>query len=73
MSLHEQAKKKDLNNKHTNFQALDKELLFLEILEARNRFCDDDTKNEYFPKMCDPFSKGAYCRRIKKKKNFQLL
>ena len=60
-------KRKHLNNKHKNFQALDKELLFLDILEARTRFCDDANKNEYFPKMSDSFLKGAYCRRIKKK------
>jgi len=59
-------KRKNLNNEFRNrIQALDKEFLFLDILEARTRLCNDDTKNEYFPKMYDPLLKGAYRGRIK--------
>nr|WJK71602.1 hypothetical chloroplast RF1 [Uncaria rhynchophylla] len=60
-------KRNNLNNEFRNrIEALDKELLFLDTLETRTRFCNDDTKNEYFPKMYDPFLKGTYRGRIKK-------
>nr|YP_010848564.1 hypothetical protein RF1 [Tabernaemontana bovina]WEV93215.1 hypothetical protein RF1 [Tabernaemontana bovina] len=41
-------------------EALDKGSLFLDILETRTRLYNDDIKNEYFPKMYDPFLTGTY-------------
>ena len=58
---------KNLNNEFRNrIEILDKELVFLDILERRTIFCNDDTKNEYLPKTYDPLLKGAYRGRIKK-------
>nr|YP_010175926.1 Ycf1 [Scleromitrion brachypodum]QSM35020.1 Ycf1 [Scleromitrion brachypodum] len=44
---------------------LDKEFIFLNILDIKTRFCNDDTNSKYLPKMYDPLLKGAYRGRIK--------
>nr|YP_010848819.1 hypothetical protein RF1 [Hunteria zeylanica]WEV93470.1 hypothetical protein RF1 [Hunteria zeylanica] len=56
--------KKEFRNR---IEALDKESLFLDILETRTRLCNDDTKNEYFPKPYDPFLNGTYRVTMKKR------
>lgn len=39
-------KRKNLNNEFRNrIEIIDKEFVFLDILERRTRFCNDDTKN----------------------------
>nr|WIL99614.1 Ycf1 [Damnacanthus giganteus] len=59
-------KRNNLNKEFRNrIEALDKEFFFLNILEIKTRFCNDDTKSKYLPKMYDPFLKGAYRGRIK--------
>nr|UDY69604.1 hypothetical protein RF1 [Kelloggia chinensis] len=59
-------KRKNLNKEFRNrIEALDKEFLFLNILDIKTRFCNDDTKSKYLPKMYDPLLKGAYRGRIK--------
>nr|AME16616.1 Ycf1 [Syringa tigerstedtii] len=60
-------KSNNLNNEFGNrIQALDKESLFLNILETRTRLCNDNTRNEYLPPMYDPFLNGPYRRTITK-------
>nr|AME16612.1 Ycf1 [Ligustrum vulgare] len=60
-------KSNNLNNEFVNrIQALDKESLFLNILETRTRLCNDNTTNEYLPPMYDPFLNGPYRRTITK-------
>nr|WRK83819.1 hypothetical chloroplast RF1 [Olea yuennanensis] len=60
-------KSNNLNNEFVNrIQALDKESLFLNILETRTRLCNDNTTNEYLPKIYDPFLNGPYRRTITK-------
>uniref|UniRef100_UPI0030E4DD39 Ycf1 n=1 Tax=Galopina circaeoides TaxID=120130 RepID=UPI0030E4DD39 len=59
-------KRNNLNKEFRNrIEALDKEFLFLNILDIKTRFCNDDTKSKYLPKMYDPLLKGAYRGRIK--------
>nr|YP_010288304.1 hypothetical chloroplast RF1 [Rubia yunnanensis]UKU08906.1 hypothetical chloroplast RF1 [Rubia yunnanensis]UNP54785.1 Ycf1 protein [Rubia yunnanensis] len=59
-------KRNNLNKEFQNrIEALDKEFLFLNILDIKTRFCNDDTKSKYLPKMYDPLLKGAYRGRIK--------
>nr|YP_010026707.1 Ycf1 [Foonchewia coriacea]QOQ85955.1 Ycf1 [Foonchewia coriacea] len=59
-------KRNNLNKEFKNrIEALDKEFLFLNILDIKTRFCNDDTKSKYLPKMYDPLLKGAYRGRIK--------
>nr|UOF70140.1 hypothetical chloroplast RF19 [Cerbera manghas] len=58
----------NINKEFRNrIEALDKKLLFLDILETRTRLCNDDTKNEYFPKTYDPFLNGTYRLTMKKR------
>nr|YP_010214786.1 hypothetical chloroplast RF19 [Nuytsia floribunda]UBN08707.1 hypothetical chloroplast RF19 [Nuytsia floribunda] len=60
-------------NKQTNeainrIEALDKEYLFLDILEKRTRLCNSDKKKkEYLPKRYDPFLNGPSRETIKKR------
>nr|UDY69688.1 hypothetical protein RF1 [Pseudogalium paradoxum] len=59
-------KRNNLNKEFRNrIEALDKEFIFLNILDIKTRFCNDDTKSKYLPKMYDPLLKGAYRGRIK--------
>nr|QXI89188.1 hypothetical protein RF1 [Gentiana aristata] len=59
------------NNKSIEFQTrietLEKEVIFLDILETRIRLCADSTRNAYFSKMYDPLLNSSYCLNIKKK------
>ncbi|TMW84962.1 hypothetical protein EJD97_024048, partial [Solanum chilense] len=60
-------KSNNLNKEFLNrLEILDKESLSLDILETRTRFCNDDTKKEYVPKMYDPLLNGLYRGTIKK-------
>nr|QIQ27654.1 hypothetical chloroplast RF19 [Diodia virginiana] len=59
-------KRNNLNKEFRNrIEAIDKEFLFLNILDIKTRFCNDDTNSKYLPKMYDPLLKGAYRGRIK--------
>uniref|UniRef100_UPI0031F3ECC1 hypothetical protein RF1 n=1 Tax=Macrosolen parasiticus TaxID=3134736 RepID=UPI0031F3ECC1 len=59
-------------NKQTNeainrIEALDKEYLFLDILEKKTRLCNcDKKKKEYLPKRYDPFLNGPFRETTKK-------
>nr|QFV19939.1 hypothetical chloroplast RF19 [Macrosolen tricolor] len=58
-------------NKQTNeainrIEALDKEYLFLDILEKKTRLCNCDKKKEYLPKRYDPFLNGPFRETTKK-------
>uniref|UniRef100_UPI0031F421F8 Ycf1 protein n=1 Tax=Rhamnella rubrinervis TaxID=2594499 RepID=UPI0031F421F8 len=46
-------------------KTLDRRFLALNILEKRTRFCNDNTKKEYLPKIYDPFLNGPYRGRVK--------
>nr|YP_009485988.1 Ycf1 [Bretschneidera sinensis]AWA25593.1 Ycf1 [Bretschneidera sinensis]URF21803.1 Ycf1 [Bretschneidera sinensis]URF21889.1 Ycf1 [Bretschneidera sinensis]URF21975.1 Ycf1 [Bretschneidera sinensis]URF22061.1 Ycf1 [Bretschneidera sinensis] len=60
-------KRRNLKNEFINrIEALDKGSLALNILEKRTRFCNNETKKEYLPKINDPFLHGPYRGRIKK-------
>nr|YP_009771057.1 Ycf1 [Parkinsonia africana]QIT01759.1 Ycf1 [Parkinsonia africana] len=65
-SINEQ-KRNNLSKKFINrAEALDNEILALDVLEKRIRFCNDETKKKYLPKIYDPFLNGPYRGRIKK-------
>nr|AEX94022.1 hypothetical chloroplast RF19 [Iris tenax] len=60
-------KKYNLNNELTSrIQILEKEKVFLDMVEKRTRLCDDENEQEYLPKMYDPFLNGPYRGTIKK-------
>uniref|UniRef100_A0A3Q7GJ13 Protein TIC 214 n=1 Tax=Solanum lycopersicum TaxID=4081 RepID=A0A3Q7GJ13_SOLLC len=60
-------KSNNLNKEFLNqLKILDNESLSLDVLETRTRFCNDDTKKEYMPKMYDPLLNGLYRGTIKK-------
>nr|YP_009529176.1 hypothetical protein [Pholisma arenarium]AXX75977.1 hypothetical protein [Pholisma arenarium] len=61
-------KSNNLNKEFLNrIEVLDREPLSLDIIETKTRLCNDDTKNEYLPKIYDPFLNGPYRGTIKKK------
>nr|YP_010040983.1 hypothetical protein RF1 [Craniotome furcata]QOZ41917.1 hypothetical protein RF1 [Craniotome furcata] len=61
-------KGKSFNNEFLNrIKALDKEDIYLNILETRTRLCNDDSTKEYLSKRYDPFLNGSYRKRIYKK------
>nr|YP_010693998.1 Ycf1 [Impatiens arguta]WCD66690.1 Ycf1 [Impatiens arguta] len=47
--------------------SLDKESIFVTILEKKIRICNDETKKEYFSRIYDPLLNGLHRRAIKKK------
>nr|YP_010976649.1 Ycf1 protein [Euploca strigosa]WNX95997.1 Ycf1 protein [Euploca strigosa] len=63
-----QEKSNNLNNEFLNrIEVIDRESLSLDIIETRNRLCNDDAKKEYLPKMYDPFLNGPCRGTIKKR------
>nr|QBC72186.1 hypothetical protein RF1 [Limeum africanum] len=61
-------KKNNLSNEFINRIAiLDKGLIYTDILEKKTRLCNDKNKNEYLPKIHDPFLNGPYRGIIKKR------
>nr|UYG48484.1 Ycf1 [Arabis takesimana]UYG48656.1 Ycf1 [Arabis takesimana] len=66
-SLLNEKKKENLKNEFLNrIEALDKERSFENILEKTTRFCHNETKKEYLPKLYDPFLHGISRGKIKK-------
>nr|QZN06764.1 Ycf1 [Leonurus cardiaca] len=60
-------KEKNLNNEFVNrIKALDKENIYLNILETRTRLCNDHSTKEYLSKRYDPFLNGSYRKTIYK-------
>nr|YP_009569082.1 hypothetical protein RF1 [Ancistrocladus tectorius]QBC66339.1 hypothetical protein RF1 [Ancistrocladus tectorius] len=60
-------KKNILNNEFRNrIEVLDTEYLYKDVLEKKNRLCNDKRKKKYLPKKYDPLLNGPY-RGIKKK------
>nr|YP_011015925.1 hypothetical protein RF1 [Paraphlomis hispida]WAS34005.1 hypothetical protein RF1 [Paraphlomis hispida] len=60
-------KEKNLNNEFLNrIKALDKENIYLNILETRTRLCNDHSTKEYLSKRYDPFLNVAYRKTIYK-------
>nr|UDP56125.1 Ycf1.2 [Isatis tinctoria] len=72
-SLINEEKKDNLKNAFLNrIEALDKEWSIENILEKTTRFCHNETKKEYLPKIYDPFLHGISRGRIKKLSPFQI-
>nr|WKK48650.1 Ycf1 protein [Rotala rotundifolia] len=64
-----QQNKNNLSREFQNrIEALDKECIILNALQKKIRFCNDETKKDYLPKIYDPFLTGS--RRGKSKKAF---
>nr|YP_010158482.1 hypothetical protein RF1 [Kadsura heteroclita]QRG30505.1 hypothetical protein RF1 [Kadsura heteroclita] len=60
-------KKYNLSNEFINrIEALDNGSLILDVLEKKNRLCNDENEQECLPKMYDPFLNGPDRGRIKK-------
>nr|BBN91165.1 Ycf1 [Eutrema japonicum] len=73
-SLINEEKKENLKNEFLNrIEALDKEWSVENILEKTTRFCHNETKKEYLPKIYDPFLHGISRGRIKKLPPFQII
>nr|QKK50452.1 Ycf1.2 [Schouwia purpurea] len=73
-SLINEEKKENLKNEFLNrIEALDKEWSMENILEKKTRFCHNETKKEYLPKIYDPFLHGISRGRIKKLSKFQII
>nr|YP_009232502.1 Ycf1 [Eutrema botschantzevii]AMA21489.1 Ycf1 [Eutrema botschantzevii] len=73
-SLINEEKKENLKNELLNrIEALDKERSIENILEKTTRFCHNETKKEYLPKIYDPFLNGISRGRIKKLPPFQII
>nr|UKP88698.1 Ycf1 [Aphragmus sp. YZC250] len=73
-SLINEEKKENLKNEFLNrIEALDKKRSVENILEKTTRFCHNETKKEYLPKIYDPFLHGVSRGRIKKLPPFQII
>nr|QJF60849.1 Ycf1 [Cakile edentula subsp. lacustris]QJF61893.1 Ycf1 [Cakile edentula subsp. lacustris] len=73
-SLINEEKKENLKNEFlTRIEALDKKWFIENILEKTTRFCHNETKKEYLPKIYDPFLYGISRGRIKKLSPFQII
>nr|YP_011012168.1 hypothetical protein RF1 [Phlomoides transoxana]WPW62417.1 hypothetical protein RF1 [Phlomoides transoxana] len=60
-------KEKNFNNEFINrIKALDKENIYLNILETKTRLCNDHSRKEYLSKRYDPFLNGSYRKTIYK-------
>nr|YP_009891396.1 Ycf1.2 [Aphragmus nepalensis]QKK37769.1 Ycf1.2 [Aphragmus nepalensis] len=72
-SLINEEKKENLKNAFLNLiEALDKKRSVENILEKTTRFCHNETKKEYLPKLYDPLLRGISRGRIKKLPPFQI-
>nr|YP_010590300.1 hypothetical protein PEW83_pgp008 [Cuphonotus andraeanus]WAB49391.1 hypothetical protein [Cuphonotus andraeanus] len=73
-SLINEEKKENLKKEFLNrIEALDKEWSVENILEKTIRFCHNEAKKEYLPKIYDPFLHGISRGRIKKLPPFQII
>nr|YP_010590652.1 hypothetical protein PEX56_pgp008 [Arabidella eremigena]WAB50183.1 hypothetical protein [Arabidella eremigena] len=73
-SLINEEKKENLKKEFLNrIEALDKERSVENILEKTTRFCHNEAKKEYLPKIYDPFLHGISRGRIKKLPPFQII
>nr|QKK49930.1 Ycf1.2 [Stenopetalum lineare] len=73
-SLINEEKKENLKKEFLNrIEALDKEWSVENILEKTTRFCHNEAKKEYLPKIYDPFLHGISRGRIKKLPPFKII
>nr|YP_009898894.1 Ycf1.2 [Malcolmia maritima]QKK45702.1 Ycf1.2 [Malcolmia maritima] len=73
-SLIHEEKTENLKKEFLNrIEALDKEWSVENILEKTTRFCYNEAKKEYLPKIYDPFLHGISRGRIKKLPPFQII
>nr|QFV20072.1 hypothetical chloroplast RF19 [Taxillus thibetensis] len=61
-------KNKQINETINRIEVLDKELLFLDILEKKIRLCNCDQKKEYLPKIYDPLLNQPFGETLTLKK-----
>nr|YP_009514294.1 ycf1 protein [Helixanthera parasitica]AXB38541.1 ycf1 protein [Helixanthera parasitica] len=59
---------KQINETINRIEALDKELLFIDILEKKTRLCNCDKKKEYLPKIYDPLLNRPFDETLQKKR-----
>nr|YP_009461169.1 Ycf1 [Lamium galeobdolon]AUT82391.1 Ycf1 [Lamium galeobdolon] len=60
-------KEKSLNNEFLNrIKTLDKENIYLNLLETRTQLCNDHSTKEYLSKRYDPFLSGSHRKTIYK-------
>nr|YP_009893125.1 Ycf1.2 [Chamira circaeoides]QKK39498.1 Ycf1.2 [Chamira circaeoides] len=72
-NLMNEEKKENLKNEFLNrIEALDKEWSFENTLQKTTRFCHNETKKEYLPKIYDPFLYGISRGRMKTLPLFQI-
>nr|YP_010044571.1 hypothetical protein RF1 [Gynandropsis gynandra]QPF24606.1 hypothetical protein RF1 [Gynandropsis gynandra] len=73
-SLSNEQKKKNLKKEFLNrIETLDKESSIENILEKKTRFCHNETKKKYLPKIYDPFLHGISRGRILKSPLFPII
>nr|QWT70448.1 Ycf1 [Heliophila arenaria] len=73
-NLINEEKKENLKNEFLNrIKTLDTEWSVENILEKTTRFCHNETKKEYLPKIYDPFLHGISRGRIKKLPPFKII
>nr|YP_001123088.1 Ycf1 [Aethionema grandiflorum]A4QJQ8.1 RecName: Full=Protein TIC 214; AltName: Full=Translocon at the inner envelope membrane of chloroplasts 214; Short=AtTIC214 [Aethionema grandiflorum]BAF49913.1 hypothetical protein [Aethionema grandiflorum] len=73
-SLINEEKKENLKKEFLNrIEALDKEWSVEHILEKTTRFCHNETKKEYLPKIYDPFLHGISRGRTQRLFPFQII
>nr|YP_009891739.1 Ycf1.2 [Asta schaffneri]QKK38112.1 Ycf1.2 [Asta schaffneri] len=73
-NLINEEKKENLKNEFVNrVETLDKGWSVENILEKTTRFCHNETKKEYLPKIYDPFLHGISRGRIKKLPPLQII
>nr|YP_010974996.1 Ycf1 protein [Amyema miquelii]WNR57769.1 Ycf1 protein [Amyema miquelii]WNR57893.1 Ycf1 protein [Amyema miquelii] len=59
---------KQINETFNRIEAIDKEFLFMDILEKKTILCNWDNKKEYLPKIYDPFLNRSCGETLKKKR-----
>nr|WNR57641.1 Ycf1 protein [Muellerina eucalyptoides]WNR57706.1 Ycf1 protein [Muellerina eucalyptoides] len=62
----EYKRNKQINETINRIEALDKKLLFINILEKKTRLCNCDKKKKYLPKIYDPFLNRPLRETLKK-------
>nr|YP_001123004.1 Ycf1 [Aethionema cordifolium]A4QJH4.1 RecName: Full=Protein TIC 214; AltName: Full=Translocon at the inner envelope membrane of chloroplasts 214; Short=AtTIC214 [Aethionema cordifolium]BAF49829.1 hypothetical protein [Aethionema cordifolium] len=73
-SLINEEKKENLKKEFLHrIEALDKEWSVEHILEKTTRFCHNETRKEYLPKIYDPFLQGISRGRIQRLVPFQII
>nr|YP_010214516.1 hypothetical chloroplast RF19 [Loranthus pseudo-odoratus]UBN08372.1 hypothetical chloroplast RF19 [Loranthus pseudo-odoratus] len=62
----EYKRNKQINETINRIETIDKELLFMDILEKKTRLCNCDKKKKYLPKIYDSFLNRSFRETLKK-------